>query len=99
MDEPVFAGKILRMFIPGYPIPGFPLLRPKRISRNGLPGMGGAEAHFFGNGREALFAGLSLLKSKGLERLWLPAYLCRSVEPAISGLRLSREFYDVDEDL
>ncbi len=59
----------------------------------------GPGASLHANGRAALAAGLRLLAPIGIRRVWLPAYVCRSVLDPILACGLEPALYDIDARL
>ncbi len=58
------------------------------------------EAILFTKGRFALLAGLRLLtETRGIRRVWLPAYLCRGVVDCVVAAGLEPCLYDIRESL
>jgi hypothetical protein len=87
------------MLVPESPLLSLRLRRPRRDGAR-WERLFPPEAVLFPRGRDALAEGLRLLvRSRRLERVWVPALLCRSVTEAVQAARLEFVLYDIDERL
>ena len=84
------------MFISGRPLIELKDLKKlfgRRSYRFNVP------AYPFSNGREALKIGLDILPLKEGARIWIPAYICRSVVEVAHKKGLRVMYYDIGENL
>jgi len=86
------------MFIPISPITTFTQVLSSQGSTH-LRLFGGSNAWLYASGRAALLAGLRLLPRGGPCRIWIPAYLCRSLLPPIEACGFKALLYDITDQL
>jgi dTDP-4-amino-4,6-dideoxygalactose transaminase len=87
------------MLVPASPLLSLRLGVP-RTGASGWQAVFPPEALLFARGRDALHEGLRLLAAaRRLERVWLPALICRPVVEAVQACGLEPRLYDVDERL
>lgn len=53
----------------------------------------------FRTGRRALYEGLRYLRPTAAARVWIPAFICRGILPAVEAAGYGIQFYDVIDDL
>lgn len=71
------------MFIPGKPVVKFKDIKKLFYVKKKVYFLNLQNSLFFSKGRDALWAGLQFLPSKKIGKVWLPAYICRSVVDVI----------------